>query len=86
MRQTKQEWLLNCSEVLVSAMRRVIMLENGCITLDYMMFDDEDYDLQEQRDYIDNLNKAEQYLNKAADALDEICKLHRVIPERRCPR
>lgn len=86
MRESKQMWLLNCSQVLVSAMRRVIMLENGCLTLDYMMFDEDDYDIQEQRDYIENLNKAEEFLNKAADALDEICRMYRVIPERRCPR
>lgn len=86
MRTDKRLWLLNTHEVLNSALRRVINVENGALNGDYMLFDSDSPDCNDEREYIQALNDAESELNKALDKLESICSRWRVVPEQRCPR
>lgn len=86
MERDKRLWLLGCHDTLNSALRRIIYLENGAISNDYMMFDDGDKDCQHERDYLMCLQQAEEAVLSAFDSLEAICKRWGVIPDKRCPR
>lgn len=82
----KRLWLLDCHETLNGALRRVINLENGAINLDYMMFDGNTADADDEKEYLLSLQLAETAINNAFNCLESICKRWRVVPNMRCPR